>query len=149
MRCTNAMKWNERSEMYGTTCLSLHSSSSLSLVTCAWGILLTLYTTLGPQKALMTQLILLSELIYTVEASDDPNLMACPFCPAVRWKTHCNIFTIRSSLITLQPRKGAFCLSTSAKLSTSWLWHRCLCIQCVHFCVCLVYVLLSKSPRAF
>lgn len=34
-----------------------------------------------------TQLVLLSELIYNVEASDDPNLMARPFCPAVRWKT--------------------------------------------------------------
>lgn len=30
--------------------------------------LLTLFTTLGPQTAVMTQVILLSELIYTVEA---------------------------------------------------------------------------------
>lgn len=93
----------------------------------------------------MTQLILLSELIYTGEASDDLNLMAHPFCPAVRWKTHCNIFTIKSSLITLQPCKGAFCLSSSAKLNAStrkykWLCHLCLCIQCVS---------LSKTLQAF
>lgn len=48
-----------------------------------------------------------------IEASDDPNLIACLFCPAVRWKTlYSNIFTIKSPLITLQPHRGAFCLSS-------------------------------------
>lgn len=78
---------NERSEIV----YWLYSSSFLSLLTltatCAWGVLLPLLTTLGPQTPAMTQLILLSELIYNVEASDDPNLMAVPFCPALRWKT--------------------------------------------------------------
>lgn len=56
----------------------------LPLVTYAEG---NLFSTLGPQTAAMTQVILLTELIYTVDASDDPNSMARPFCPAVRWKT--------------------------------------------------------------
>lgn len=58
-----------------------------------------------------------------------------------------------SPLITLQPRRGAFCSSTSATLTTStrkydWLWRPCMCIQCVHRCVCVVYVLLSKAQLA-
>lgn len=38
------------------------------LISCAGAISLTLFTTLEPQTALMTQVILLSEFIYTVEA---------------------------------------------------------------------------------
>lgn len=79
---SEAMKWGIRKKP-----LVLLFSLLLVTVPPVLGGILPLSTTLGPQTAVMTQLILLSELIYNVEASDDPNLMARPFCPAVRWKT--------------------------------------------------------------
>ncbi len=78
--------YNERSDIYETACLcfilsffsvTFYCNSHLCLDNPA--------TSVGHSGA--TDTTDFAKLIYNVEASDDPNLMACPFCPAVRWKT--------------------------------------------------------------
>lgn len=83
------------------------------LISCARAILLALFTTLGPQTAVMTQVILLSELIYTVEALMTWIWWLVPF--VLQWdgkSVEQHTYDL-ASLITLQPPKGAFCLSTT------------------------------------
>lgn len=95
--------------------------------------------------------ILLSELVYSVEASDDLDLMARPFCPAVRWKTlQSNIFMIKPDLITLQPRREAFCSATLNTSTSNRLWHACVYNLCMLVCVFMsCYQRLHRTFKSF
>lgn len=59
-------------------------------------------------------------------------------CPSL----HCN--PVEESFVRLHQTAT---LSTSTR-KYNWLCRLCMCIRCVHPCVCVVYVLLSKAPQA-